>query len=407
MIDLQVDRSWEEHQLVTSLLIAFCFWLVAFVGYLSFSDRSNEREMRTVVTVDHRTGAAVVALCVGLAWVFLLSTVFAGEGFRPFLGNQQNEARFGAGHFFILQDLYMYAFVAYAGAMSSQRPSGSMGLSFKVTVVAIVATALIMTIAASSRRHASTAIFVLVCLFLLRRRRGGALAILAIVGTIFAAPLLDAFRYIDISQVDGSLLSIANVFSPVLEARRFWTSLSSSFEGVDHLGAFMETAGMGGLLIGVDGGVAWSFNTVLALVPRFLWESKPELYGSVAEQFYLYPWMYSSGPATTTLPPSFVVDLSYGFGIIVGLMLAFILGRALRVLSVQLWSLNRNVAVRAIPLFVFVNTFNVVRGGTGFLQSVVIFVIVACFVIGFRPMGGEVARLVRLVVLPMRARERK
>lgn len=407
MIDLQVDRAWEEPQLVASVLIALCFWLFTFLGYLSFSYRSNERDVRTSVTSVPKYSSAVVLLLVGLAWMFMFKTVLVGGEFRSFLGNEQNEDRMGSGYFFMWAELYLYAFVAYIAVISIQKPLAVTYPSFKWVVIAIIVTSFVMTIAITSRRVISTVIFVLVVLYLLRRGRGGTLAVLIVAATVFAAPLLDAFRYIDASAFDGDLSSVSDTFFSSFESRRFWTSLSSSFEGVDHLAAFTEKAGIEGLLIGVDGGGAWIYNAFLGLVPRAIWDTKPELYGSVAQQFFLYPEMYADGPATTTFPPSFVVDFIFGLGMFVGLVLAFILGRALKVLSLQLWSPNHDIAVRAVPLFVFINMFNVVRGGTGFLQSLIMFVIVASFVIGFRPMIGELMRLLRLILLPRILKHRK
>jgi hypothetical protein len=373
---------------------------LVFLGYLSIKQNFIDFDNRVPINALPRYSPAVVLLFVGLAWVFLFNTAITSEGFRPFHGNEQNEARVGSGPFFMFQDLFLYAFIAYIAAVPGQHQANSKHPWLKWIVILTIITSLVMTVAIASRRLITTIIFALVVSYILRRRRGTVLAILVIAGSVIAASLLDAFRYIDITALDGSLQSIANAFSSSFGSRRFWTSLSSSFEGVDHLAAFIEKAGAEGLLIGVDRGVAWIYNAFLGLVPRAIWGTKPELYGSVAEQFFLYPWMYVNGPAQATFPSGFVVDFTFGFGMAVGLFLAFFLGRMLKVLSVQLWSPHSNIAIRIIPLFVFVNLFNVVRGGTGFLQSLIILIIVASFVIGFRPMISELMHLLRLVLLP-------
>lgn len=171
------------------------------------------------------------------------------------------------------------------------------------------------------------------------------------------------------------------------------TLLSSSFEGVDHVGTLIERASPRQLLTGVDHGEAWLYNVALSLVPRQLWSGKPVVYGSVAEQRFLYPYMFEETDTPTTLPAGFVVDLSYGFGLLVGLGLAFVLGRVLYVLWVGLWQPRPRPGVAALSLYSFLFAFNIVRGGTAFLQSIALLLGAMLVFYG----RGEVARTLLVV----------
>ncbi|WLQ15457.1 hypothetical protein O5O45_05925 [Hahella aquimaris] len=386
IISLQVSRDWLESELIISLFVAFLFWLFAFLGYLSFSVANQPFFYKRENPVNFP--GIKVLLLVGLAWVFLFNRVIHEGVFVPFQGNEQNEMRTGGGHIFLFSELYLNAFFSYVCMVFIYKNKPAKDGVFLAVVMAVLITSLIMTVALASRRIISMTIFVLAVCYILRRRRGAALAPALILSSIFLAPLLQTLRYTDPYLFISEDVSISKIILSAFAMRNFLTSLSSSFEGIDHLAAFLEKVDLNQLLFGVDGGGAWLFNLFLGAVPRAIWSGKPEIYGSISEQQFLYPWMYANGSATTTLPSSFVVDFMFGMGFFVGILFSFFLGRLLKILYVKLWSLDENYAGKSISIFVLANLFNIVRSGTGFAQPLIIFLIASAIILG----GGRVYR---------------
>ena len=155
-------------------------------------------------------------------------------------------------------------------------------------------------------------------------------------------------------------------------------TMGSTFEGVDHLANYLDKVSATQLFTGVDHGVAWIYNSGLSLVPRVIWESKPLLYGSVAEQYFLYPEMYKGGAGQTTLPPGIVVDSLYGFGFLSMFAFAFIYAKVFSLID-RILFVNKSVA--GLPLLfssvIYIYMFNVVRGGTAIIMMLVMLLVFA------------------------------
>jgi len=304
--------------------------------------------------------------------------------YSAFIGNEQNVARVGSGLFFLTSELLLFAALAYFGKAIHQRrvlPNPYLDLTL-YSIVFIMT--LVMTVAISSRRMIATFVLCLIVLFSLKNPRQWWLPLSAIGSTFLLSPVLQIIRYLDVGELLAGSIGFWESFSNLRENRFFLTTISSSFEGVDHLAQLIQKGGISGILFGFDGGVAWIFNAGLALIPRAIWSNKPLIYGSIAEQFYLYPEMYNQGAATVTLPPSFIVDFLFGFGIVIGLGLCFLMGRFFAILSEILWGRGGSSSLSAIALFTFVNIFNFVRSGTGMIPGLTIFLGVCSFVLGFR-----------------------
>ncbi|WP_431688839.1 hypothetical protein [Hahella sp. NBU794] len=396
IISLQVSRDWRESELIISLLVAFLFWVSAFFGYLSLTGSNQHFIAKREVAVKY-PGIKVLVL-VSLAWVFLFGRVIQDGVFVPFQGNEQNEMRTGGGHVFLFSELYLNAFFSYVCIIWIYKRRPAKDNVFWIVVVAVLITSLVMTVALASRRIISMTIFVLAVCYILRRRRGVALAPALILSSIFMAPLLQTLRYTDPYLFLSEDISVSKIILSAFVMRNFLTSLSSSFEGIDHLAAFLEKADFNQIVFGVDGGVAWVFNFFLGAVPRALWTSKPEIYGSISEQKFLYPWMYENGSATTTLPSSFVVDFMFGMGFFIGIFFAFFLGRLFKILYFKLWSNDENYAGKSISIFVLANIFNIVRSGTGFTQPLIIFLISSAIILGPRRIYEEVKEMVEIML---------
>lgn len=169
-------------------------------------------------------------------------------------------------------------------------------------------------------------------------------------------------------------------------AAYFIQNIASSFGLVDHLSAYLGRVTLIQFFSGVDYGVAWAYNTLFALVPRAVWPDKPLHYGSVAIQKWLYPHMYEGTAVTMTLPPSFIVDFIYGFGVLSLLILCFGVGRFLAWTHIGLRQglTAQNDPRFVLSLFLMAYMFNLVRGGTGFVQPFALMLSVVALMYGVK-----------------------
>jgi len=397
LIDLQIPRAWDDSQLFYSMLVAFLFWFISYAGYMSVNVVSSTSG-KVLVDREIKRSQWVLTVLVFLSWVFIMNNLFINGEFTPFVGNEQNEARTGSGPMFLFAELYIYAFVVYLGVSLSQNQWKKRLRSTHYILIAMVfITSTLLMVGLASRRILAQLLLAMVVVYLVKKGKGSGLAILAVLATIFLAPFFQILRYINLDAIRTGDLDLWNLFE-MISPRLFLTNVSSSFEGIDHLGAFVEKANWIDIIIGVDAGAAWVFNAFLGLVPRVIWTDKPEIYGSVAEQFFLYPWMYVDGAATTTLPVSYITDFIFGFGILFGLVMAFFLGRLLKVLHMYLWQRQQRPVLFGMSLFLFLNVFNVLRAGTGMLQGMLTFLIIACFIFGFAKVKVAVTLLVKDVL---------
>lgn len=408
---------------LASLFVVYCGTRTARVPMATQSFVDNKVDNRRLCIVS----AAIAALIV-LAIIFLSQIASERGVLLAFSGNEQNEARVGSGPLFMLAELFIYGLIgAVAALLSADRRKG-----FWVLLLIIFAAGLIlaayMGIVLTSRRIIVLPLFALALAWLYtyckRPRLCIVLGVSLLAGTIIATPALNSLRYVaappPIEARGGNAASVVighcrwvghtpvpqqavtildangkermlSGFSahvamkfcdqPLPGVYLFTQAIASSYGLVDHLATFLHKARLSEILGGVDHGVAWSYNVVLALVPRAIWEEKPLHYGSVAIQKWLYPEMYKDNPVTMTLPPSFIVDFLYGFGLPSLLALCFTLGRFLDMCHVWLISglQNRKYTRFIIGLFVMSCMFNVVRGGTGFIQSIIIMISISAF----------------------------
>lgn len=359
--------------------------------------------------------ALMFLLLLGLAVWFLSRTVLQGGEWHAFVGNTQNEARVGSGHFFVLAELFVFGLYGLFGIILAKRESC---LSAWFLILLAAPLIVIMTLALNSRRILAAYLMMFAVVFVVRKVRGATIPLLIVLSMVLTAPALQLFRYTlnpafdpvtatNATQpvVPKGVQSIAPSATPLVEPsatspvtpasvvvispseyylKFSIISISSSFEGADHLAALLEKASWRQLFSGVDFGKSWLYNVGLALVPRAAWPNKPAIYGSVAQQQFLYSEMYRNGPATVTLPLSLPVDFLFGFGLVGALVLCFFLGKILAVLQIGMWNANAQPVTRAIALFCFVNAFNLVRGGTAMIQGLFIFLVVAALIIGMR-----------------------
>lgn len=385
LVERQVKQHLDENILAVALIISFCFWLSSYLGYKSGSISIIGTPQ--IYLGNYNVRSKFVYFILFMLAIMSTKGVINMNGQNiTFVGNAQNELRTGNGPIFFLTTLYQFAFTLICGEFLHQRRRGifrNKHLYFLVFILTILLSVFLMHFL-QSRRIFAEPIFILFSLYILTKRNAKFLAIFVMFATVFAAPILQIFRYINWS--DASKIGVVEYFLQYLgDVKYLATIISSSFEGIDHLAAYLQKNEIVTTIMGKDAGIAWSFNVLLSLVPRVLWNEKPEIYGSVEMQYSIYPFFFENGPATITIPVSYIVDFSYGFGVFIGLIFAFLMGRVFKILTEYIWSDNCNHIALGLSLFVFSNMFNVIRGGSGALQGIVFLALVSVCLYGMRP----------------------
>ncbi len=424
-VDTQQHVVLTEKALANAVWVSLLSLLVVYAGVRTGRSFQSEPsfEFRQPNLKQGRVSLVIVVLIL-LAVIFLKQTVFEHGTFKPFIGNEQNESRVGSGPLFVLSELFNYGLIAATPVLLT---SGQRRVLLLIFVVGVVL-AFYMGIVLTSRRVIVLPLFVLTLAWLYIYRKHPRVRVVLgaalLASTVFSVPALQYMRYIATPQVrmeksivDDSTPQIqmersiadycrwidrtpttqkavtildakgaertisgisASVATRLCDKSSFiiYTStqnIASSYGLFDHLATFLNKATPLELIVGVDHGIAWSYNVALALVPRAIWQDKPMHYGSVAIQKWLYPGMYDVNLVTTTLPPSFAVDFLYGFGLPSLLILCFALGRLLALAHVWLLSgpqPGNNIRF-VVGLCLMAYMFNIVRSGTGIVQALI------------------------------------
>lgn len=373
----------EAAAMAAALALAFVFWSAAYVGFRLPAGTRSVREAGETLSAFRIAFA-------GLFWVVLAAGVVAYLDLSPsdLDGSRYLQSRKGSGLIWMIPELCIPAALTFLACISV-RPRLLDERFTAAFLVAAVAVSFWLTIAFSSRRLLAAVMLGLLIALVVRRARWWPVGGLAIVGSVFGAGLFELIRHIP-HAVNLAMGRGHSVSEAVLGAARSVFSsnqllfFSTSFEGADHVARLLDRASLWQLWTGIDHGVSWLFNLGASFIPRVIWSGKPLVYGGLEQMVWLYPSYLKDGLPTTAIPTSFVVDFAFGFGIPAGLVLAFFLGRYLRVCGDVLISPTAHPAAVGFSLVTFVFMFNVVRGGTAIGQILVVFAVVAASMIGLR-----------------------
>lgn len=425
LVDTQQQVVLSQRSLLFSVVTSMLCLLLVWWGA-----RSTPRGVQNVegLTTKLNNGSPmrvglVIALLIALAIAFLGQTVLNNGEWAPFVGNEQNESRVGSGPLFMMSELFIYGLIAATPAVL-KADWRLKGVWFLIVIYGAGLTLAVgMGIALTSRRVIALPFFALALGWMFTRRQVSmALATSLMAATFFAAPALQSIRYaltptaiptlaptashckylgtrpipqraVTILDQTGREREISNLeektatllcASEHYSTYFFLQTIATSYGLSDHLATYFSKATITEIAFGVDHGQAWVYNAMLGLIPRAIWSEKPLHYGSVAEQKWLYPEMYKDNPITMTLPPSFVVDFLFGFGGLVAAVMSYWLGRFLGWTHslLLLGGQEHHSAHFAFGLFTMAYLFNLVRGGTGFVQLVIMMLLVLVMMYG-------------------------
>jgi hypothetical protein len=357
-----------EH-LTLALLITLTLWMAMWIGYVR-TPRSKYIARGDDVSPLWPTIAVATICALSLAFVSLTY-----ETLRPITSGQYFSDRVGNGHLFIAPEIFVYATVIGLGLSLST--SGPRTSSFVLAWAALIVISFGLTSLTGSRRMFATVLIAGTVILTLRKPAFLPVLPVLLLGSILGAPLSQIWRLNFLSTAPADYW---NSLLNYLHLRPFLLFIVNTYEGIEHVANFIKTAGTKGLMWGIDHGMSWIYNIGLALVPRALWSTKPLHYGNVAQQQLLYPETFQGGLPTETLPPSYIVDFLYGFGVFVAAGLAVSLGWILKKLENTMTDHHSALPIRILSVFVLTQMFAVVRSGTGFGQTLLIFCVVLTLV---------------------------
>jgi hypothetical protein len=403
LIEIQAENFQDQIELkylVTALALSAIYWLIMRLGYASAKRSCESNTGMSFVGAVIDKGSLLRArsfsiLSIVLALIFIEDYFFIGDTYSGFSGNNQNEARTGNGLKFLMSVFYVYSAYCLLGffAIKKRVPEVIDG----IIILAFIAVGLFLGNALTSRRviiEMPILIFIFSAYLYQGLRRYWPLFGFLIIFVIM--PITQVARYHDFTEGDWSDL-ISAVAYYMSDFEFYLNSVSSTTEGVDHFAQLLLKMDWLQMATGVDYGESWLYSFGLSNVPRVFWPDKPEIYGLIAQQYFLYPNMYYYGAATTTFPPSFIVDFSYGFGLIFAALLLYIFGRSLYVIEYFLTLRSYRGLMIIVGLYVVINSFNLFRGGTSFLSSALVFFIPLGATFGFRNLFLEIWQCASIV----------
>jgi hypothetical protein len=389
LIEYQAPIKPDDETLLLALILSFSFWTLIYLfrsrTYLSLLNadfngitppiKTLEISKVKVLSRPFPLGNVVLFFFIAIsAYSFYNLWVVNGYQFSVYYsGNHQNEARVGGGHLFLLNVLYFKAIVIILFFIKKKTNILLLSLFFISIIISFYEMILLGT-----RRPIFLLIYAYFLYLVINKENKISVLILALIPAfmLISSPIGQFLKYNFLNFIAGdSDIAIDTTF--------YLTIIGSTFEGIEHLANFLNKINIAELLLGVDQGIAWAWNSGLAFIPRIFWESKPLIYGSVAQQYFLYPEMYTSGAGQTTLPSGIIVDSMYGFGVFSMLILSYFYAKLFSIMDKVLFLSKKNYGyLLLVSSIIYINMFNLVRGGSGIISFVVMIIIFA-FIVDF------------------------
>ncbi len=393
-----------EASLAVGLVVSFAFWFAAYFGYRTVriqppeslevvdNGSSNRATLLTRSTVCHI--AVLIISIAAVIYIDPLNVIGSARGYFT--------ARAGHGALWILPELFFYSAVLFTVALIKTRPPRITGWIWCLIAATLLVSFLSMYTLFTRRLVAAIGLLFAVSVVLYTRRHWY-VGLAGIFGTIYGASILDFARNLRTPVEQGFGLGAAlEKTIHMISNYGFLNLFSTSFEGIEHVAQLIGKATWNQLLVGIDHGASWFFNVGGAYIPRAIWIDKPMIYGGIDQFRWLYPGYFDDGLTRIAIPISFVVDFSFAFGIPVGIMVAFFLGRFFRICQHEFWTPASSITALAISLYTFVFMFNIVRSGTVHVQSLLFVCFFCALICGPKEVVRGAMNMVRRVFVEFR-----
>ena len=368
-----------------AVLVSLGFWSATYLGYsiARHRDAGSSALVRCIELSDsHLYRATVFHIIMMIA--ALAATMYLNPYGQVSGGAEHALRAKGAGGLWLLQELFVLTFilVVAVAARSPERVNVSAAVIILLTTISLAA---FETYVLASRRVLAGIIISAAVGLVIANRRFWPVGLAAALGTFYAANLFEIVRNIRAPLDLGYSYWDAFIYSMDRSLDQLAVFLfSTSFEGAEHVLQLLRKFDYAAIIGGVDQGLAWIFNAGLAFVPRSIWVEKPIVYGGIEQFQALYPGYFEGGINSTSIPVGFVVDLSYGYGILFGLILAFFLGRFFALCQLVIAEHDHNLFLLAVSLATFALMFNIIRGGSIHIQIVWLVLVMSIVISGVR-----------------------
>ena len=403
-----VDTGWapiyDANAYAVSLSIALFFWLISYMGYRSVASPTGVHNRTSLSETKTPWRAQIVLLALIAAGVGVM--LYLNPSSETLDSNNYQQARMGSGVLWLIPELSVFATLAFIAYFIANTNKKITLRDYALISVGLVASIWLGGEIFSRRLFASVALALLI-LIVVRNPRFWVLGVLSLFGTVFASSIMEFARRLPYALNAGtdtqSLTERLVTTYDIIIGEQFLHFLSTSFEGAEHLTHYLHKSTWFELFTGIDYGVSWAFNSGLSLVPRMIWIDKPTIYGGISQLQWMYPSLFRGDFAATAPPMSFVVDFAFGFGIVAALILTFYLGRFLKACEIRSWNGAGGAGATALTLIVFLYMFNIVRGGSAFGQTFIIFTAVTILMYGWtNTLSGAIGILMTTFSRPLR-----
>ena len=374
-VQLQAHRILQKDFLLSSLFLSFLFWFLIFLGYAHSKSKSKSKSKSLFVFSQKRSNSLIVLSIFGIAW-FIFKMDIDWLNLSNYTFDNQFVLREGNGLFFLIPVLFIPILINHISGLVVGRENNKFLLIYFFIFLFL---SIFIMIILQSRRVIYLFVYISCMYLYLRDKKYYILLMFLIFCSIFMSPIFNYIRYFPHFSHD---YTIGNIIYQSLDFGNFFSIINNTFEGVDHVASFLEKISLNQFFFGVDHGVSWSYNMILAYVPRFIWYSKPIIYGTIEQQYFLYPELFNNDYATITLPPSFVVDYLYGFGVIIASFLCYLTGFIFFKLYYLAINLRNSVFHVGIYIYLYIYMFNFVRSGTSVILGVLVLSVIF-FIVNF------------------------
>ena len=376
---IQAPTTPDMYLMDYALIISFLFWIFTSSLYFIYTQKSKSLKKRELNLSNLNNfpqnnkifnSMVLIMILISAQYYYTMLSSNSFQLINYYVGNEQNEARVGAGLQFMASGLYIIGYAMYLFAKEPKK-----GAIFYIFTISVLIIAFFASILLTTRRPLFLIIYMWLIFFYISKKNNSALFALAIfpIISILLAPIAQIFRYSFSEFIGLGKLSIE--FEYVI------VSIGSTFEGIEYLTRYLEVVNTKQFLLGVDQGIVYAFNTLFSLIPRSVWLSKPETHGTVEIQNFLY----GTGFASTTLPSGIVVDALYGFGMIGFILYAALTAYILKIIERILFTRNTvHFSMKlALSVYAYVYMFNILRSGTGVIQSIIVLSVIIIISVKF------------------------
>lgn len=366
-----VHNDPKDYYLYISLVLSFFIYFFIILGYIR-GGQKRVYVMRLNVVLNLKLFYLVTLCSICFFVYFYLDDIFARFFFHKAI--DIFKVSDGNGAFILISGIYKYCFIFFIAYVFIKIKNDQVLCKFDIATICFFLFFLLLDgLILTSRRSIAVLFFsISFILALLYQKKMYILHAMVVILVLFFAPILQIIRY-------GLVYQGANVNSEIYSENTFGYIIYffkqihvSSFEG-QWLAVFLEKISFRDFLFGVN--FFEPIGNLLSYIPRFIWHSKPYDIGIIEIQKFLAPQSFvaitnsNMLQCKVTLPSTFIVELLYTTGIFGCLIFAYVIGYLFSKMENLFDNNQNNIIIVTLYFYVYLYMFDFVRGGSAFLVS--------------------------------------